>query len=49
MKEYKVVKADTVIKLEREIEYLLRQGWTCVGGVSISDNYAFQAMVNEAK
>jgi len=45
LKEYKVVKGYSTDKLEREVASYIQRGWLPLGGVSVTDNYAFQAMV----
>jgi hypothetical protein len=47
---YKILKNDTPQKLEIEVLKYLRNGWSVVGGVAISqDSKFYQAIINSAK
>lgn len=47
---YKILKNDTPQKLEIEVLKYLRNGWSVVGGVTVSqDSTFYQAIINSAK
>jgi len=47
---YKILKSDSLQKLEVEVQRYLNNGWAVTGGVTISpDSVYFQAVYNAAK
>ena len=45
--EYKLAK-ETVKNIESEINSLIERGWRPLGGISVSDGWAYQAMIRGA-
>jgi len=47
---YKILKNDSPLKLELEVQRYLKNGWTVAGGVTISaESVFFQAVINSTK
>ena len=47
---YKILKSDTTLKLELEVQKYLKNGWSVAGGVVISaDAVFYQAVINSTK
>jgi hypothetical protein len=47
---YKILKSDSLQKLEVEVQRYLNNGWAVAGGVTVSsDSVFFQAVYNAAK
>ena len=45
--EYMLAK-ETVKKIEDEVNAFIEQGWRPLGGISVSDGWAYQAMIRDA-
>ncbi|MCK5070991.1 MAG: DUF1737 domain-containing protein [Desulfocapsa sp.] len=47
---YKILKNDSPLKLELEVQKYLKNGWSVAGGVAVSpDSIYFQAVFNSRK
>lgn len=47
---YKILKNDSPLKLEIEVQKYLKNGWSVAGGVAVSpDSIYFQAVFNSRK